>query len=206
MRSVRDFETETFVQREARLGIPAQGATASSELTIGGVLYPAKSAVDDDETTRWSSEFSDPQWLAVDLGHADGDGDVDLLGGSRASKCGELDEELVELLELQRQIRVRGVEEEETSVTFERLPDEGSIGRLGQDLATIVEQVRVELIPLASRFLAVQDNGFDISTSWFGGISLDNRLLDLHVQPSVHGERDSLDGFPRLTPGDPLVE
>ncbi|MCG8698448.1 MAG: glycoside hydrolase family 9 protein [Bacteroidales bacterium] len=40
-------------------------ATASS-LENGG--FPASNAVDNDNQSRWSSEFSDPQWLAVDLG------------------------------------------------------------------------------------------------------------------------------------------
>ncbi len=31
-------------------------------------IYPGSAAVDGDEGTRWSSEFSDPQWLYVDLG------------------------------------------------------------------------------------------------------------------------------------------
>jgi hypothetical protein len=30
--------------------------------------YPASNAVDGDPGTRWSSDFSDPQWIAVDLG------------------------------------------------------------------------------------------------------------------------------------------
>jgi F5/8 type C domain/Domain of unknown function (DUF5668) len=32
--------------------------------------YPASNAVDGDSGTRWSSAFSDPQWIAVDLGSA----------------------------------------------------------------------------------------------------------------------------------------
>jgi hypothetical protein len=39
--------------------------TASS---IQGSEYPAEYAVDGNSTTRWSSEFSDPQWIQVDLG------------------------------------------------------------------------------------------------------------------------------------------
>jgi hypothetical protein len=40
-------------------------ATASSLENAG---YPAAQAVDPSATTRWSSAFSDPQWLQVDLG------------------------------------------------------------------------------------------------------------------------------------------
>jgi fibronectin type 3 domain-containing protein len=42
-----------------------QPATASSLEAAG---YPASNAVDGNTTTRWSSAFSDPQWLQVDLG------------------------------------------------------------------------------------------------------------------------------------------
>jgi hypothetical protein len=42
-----------------------QPATASS---IQSASYPASAAVDGNLSTRWSSAFSDPQWLRVDLG------------------------------------------------------------------------------------------------------------------------------------------
>jgi hypothetical protein len=45
----------------------AQGKTASASSTES-TLYPAGAAFDGSTTTRWSSVFSDPQWLAVDLG------------------------------------------------------------------------------------------------------------------------------------------
>ncbi len=38
---------------------------------MGGVSYPAEFAVDGRPETRWSSEFSDPQWIAVDLGRVE---------------------------------------------------------------------------------------------------------------------------------------
>ncbi|WP_236046187.1 PQQ-dependent sugar dehydrogenase [Paractinoplanes ovalisporus] len=40
-------------------------ATASS---VENATYPASAAVDASATTRWSSAFSDPQWIQVDLG------------------------------------------------------------------------------------------------------------------------------------------
>src|SRR5579859_7337435 len=45
----------------------AQGkaATASS---LENATFPASNAVDGNTGTRWSSQFSDPQWLQVDLG------------------------------------------------------------------------------------------------------------------------------------------
>jgi hypothetical protein len=42
-------------------------ATASS---VQSAAYPASNAVDGSTATRWSSAFSDPQWLQVDLGAA----------------------------------------------------------------------------------------------------------------------------------------
>ena len=40
-------------------------ATASS---LENASFPASNAVDGNLNTRWSSQFSDPQWLEVDLG------------------------------------------------------------------------------------------------------------------------------------------
>jgi len=45
----------------------SQGMPATASSTEGAA-YPAAAAVDGDPTTRWSSAFSDPQWLQVDLG------------------------------------------------------------------------------------------------------------------------------------------
>jgi beta-glucanase (GH16 family) len=45
----------------------AQGRTATASSTENAGT-PASSAVDGDAGTRWSSAFSDPQWLQVDLG------------------------------------------------------------------------------------------------------------------------------------------
>ena len=42
-----------------------QPATASS---LENASFPASAAVDGNTSTRWSSAFSDPQWLQVDLG------------------------------------------------------------------------------------------------------------------------------------------
>ena len=52
-----------------------QTASASS-LESGS--YPAASAFDGDPTTRWSSAFSDPQWIQVDLGSVQNIGRVRL--------------------------------------------------------------------------------------------------------------------------------
>ncbi|WP_329236490.1 discoidin domain-containing protein [Actinoallomurus sp. NBC_01490] len=45
----------------------AQGKTATASSTES-VAFPAQDAVDGNPGTRWSSAFSDPQWLQVDLG------------------------------------------------------------------------------------------------------------------------------------------
>jgi hypothetical protein len=45
----------------------SQGKTATASSTENAT-YPASAAVDGSTTTRWSSAFSDPQWLEVDLG------------------------------------------------------------------------------------------------------------------------------------------
>jgi hypothetical protein len=45
----------------------AQGRTATTS-SVESVAFPASNAVDGNLGTRWSSGFSDPQWLQVDLG------------------------------------------------------------------------------------------------------------------------------------------
>jgi hypothetical protein len=41
--------------------------------------YPAINAVDGDPKTRWSSDFSDPQWIMVDLGQTCSISQIELL-------------------------------------------------------------------------------------------------------------------------------
>lgn len=69
VRSLRDFELLSPAQQRARFGLAVgKPVRASSSVTRNGVEYAAEYAVDGHPGTRWSSEFSDPQWLAVDLG------------------------------------------------------------------------------------------------------------------------------------------
>jgi hypothetical protein len=69
VRSLRDFSVLSAEQREARRNLAeGRAVTASSVLTKDGTTYRAELAVDGNPSTRWSSEFSEPQWLAVDLG------------------------------------------------------------------------------------------------------------------------------------------
>jgi beta-galactosidase len=69
VRSLRDFQVLTLEQKAARDGIAVgKPVKASSVVTRDGVTHKAEYAVDGSRATRWSSEFSDPQWLAIDLG------------------------------------------------------------------------------------------------------------------------------------------
>jgi beta-glucosidase len=65
--------------RDVRLtgSVTVTGTTAPTDLALGKTatassvessLYPAADAVDGNPSTRWSSLFSDPQWIQVDLG------------------------------------------------------------------------------------------------------------------------------------------
>lgn len=62
--SLRDVHIEVLRPNLA-LGKPVK---ASSELQLEGERYPASMAVDGKTDTRWSSNFKDDEWLAVDLG------------------------------------------------------------------------------------------------------------------------------------------
>jgi hypothetical protein len=66
--SLRDFVVLTEEEKAARLGLAAgKPVKASSSLAKGGATVP-ESIVDGRSDTRWSSEWSDDQWIAVDLG------------------------------------------------------------------------------------------------------------------------------------------
>ncbi len=68
VRSLRDFAILTPQERAAREGLAlGKAVSASSNLARDGATSPA-AVVDGDPSTRWSSEFSDPQWIAIDLG------------------------------------------------------------------------------------------------------------------------------------------
>ena len=80
VRSRREFDVLTPERRQARHGLAlGKPATASSFATVAGVAYPPEYAVDGILNTRWSSEFSDPQWLIVDLLEVQTIARVDLL-------------------------------------------------------------------------------------------------------------------------------
>ena len=88
VRSLRDFEILTPEQRLARTGIAlGKPIMASSSVTIDGKSYPAVNAVDGSRSTRWSSEFSDPQWLCIDLGETKEVCRVELLWEAACAKA-----------------------------------------------------------------------------------------------------------------------
>ena len=74
--------------RGRRSGALSRAAAAPSNLSLGAVAtasssesaqYPGSNAIDGDPTTRWSSAFSDPQTLTVDLGARASISDISLL-------------------------------------------------------------------------------------------------------------------------------
>jgi uncharacterized protein CbrC (UPF0167 family) len=68
VRSVRDVHIWTEAERKAARGLAyGRPVKASSSIRKSGATGP-EAVVDGDPATRWSSEFSDPQWIAVDLG------------------------------------------------------------------------------------------------------------------------------------------
>jgi hypothetical protein len=80
VRSLRDFAVltpeELAVRRNLAVGRPVK---ASSVMTWNGQTFRAEFAVDGKGDTRWSSEFRNPQWLAVDLGKMESISRVELV-------------------------------------------------------------------------------------------------------------------------------
>ena len=70
-------------QAHAASTLLSQGKTATASSTEG-VSFPASAAVDGDAGTRWSSTFSDPQWIQIDLGAVSTITDVTLNPGNDA--------------------------------------------------------------------------------------------------------------------------
>jgi beta-glucosidase len=84
------------------VAVPAlsRAAAAPSNLSLGAVAtasssesaqYPASNAIDGDATTRWSSAFSDPQTLTVDLGARASISDISLLWEAAYGKAYKLE-------------------------------------------------------------------------------------------------------------------
>jgi len=64
---VAAFLVTTALRASAAPSLLSQGKTATASSTENA-SFPASAAVDGNTGTRWSSAFSDPQWLEVDLG------------------------------------------------------------------------------------------------------------------------------------------
>ncbi|HYS40057.1 MAG TPA: discoidin domain-containing protein, partial [Pseudonocardiaceae bacterium] len=64
---VAAFLVTTALSAGAAATLLSQGKTATAS-SIENASFPASNAVDGNTATRWSSAFSDPQWLQVDLG------------------------------------------------------------------------------------------------------------------------------------------
>lgn len=76
VRSLRDFAILTDAERRARDGISVgKPVKASSNLDRDGATNPG-AVVDGNTGTRWSSQFSDAEWIAVDLGRPERVGKV----------------------------------------------------------------------------------------------------------------------------------
>lgn len=70
VRSVRDVHIWTEAERKAARGLAhLRPVKASSSIRKSGATGP-EAVVDDNPASRWSSEFSDPQWIAIDLGES----------------------------------------------------------------------------------------------------------------------------------------
>jgi hypothetical protein len=68
VRSLRDFKVGSDGNNQEDGMARAKPVKASSTYVEPGTEYRPENAVDGLSDTRWSSEFSDPQWLAIDLG------------------------------------------------------------------------------------------------------------------------------------------
>jgi hypothetical protein len=68
VRSLRDFKVGAAENSQEEGIARGKAVKVSSTYVEPGTDYRPENAVDGFPDTRWSSEFSDPQWLAVDLG------------------------------------------------------------------------------------------------------------------------------------------
>jgi hypothetical protein len=65
---VAGYGVATALHADAAETLLSQGKPATASSTENAGAFPASAAVDGNTGTRWSSAFSDPQWLRVDLG------------------------------------------------------------------------------------------------------------------------------------------
>jgi hypothetical protein len=67
---IAGYAATTAIGASAADTLLSQGKPATASSTENASSFPASAAVDGNAGTRWSSAFSDPQWLQVDLGQA----------------------------------------------------------------------------------------------------------------------------------------
>jgi len=58
----------SLVRSASANDLAAHRPAVASSVAFGAATFNASNAVDGDPSTRWSSAFSDPQWISVDLG------------------------------------------------------------------------------------------------------------------------------------------
>jgi len=83
---VAGFAAITSTGATAAETLLSQGKTATAS-SVEGASFAASAAVDGNTGTRWSSTFSDPQWLQVDLGTSAAISRVELVWETAAGKA-----------------------------------------------------------------------------------------------------------------------
>src|SRR3954452_3376494 len=84
---VAGYAAVTAVGASAAETLLSQGKPATASSTEAAGAYLASEAVDGNLGTRWSSQFSDPQWLQVDLGSSQSITRVELNWETAAGKA-----------------------------------------------------------------------------------------------------------------------
>ena len=87
---VAGYAAFTTVGASAAETLLSQGKPATASSTEAAGAYLASEAVDGNLGTRWSSQFSDPQWLQVDLGSSQAITRVELDWETAAAKAFEI--------------------------------------------------------------------------------------------------------------------
>jgi hypothetical protein len=87
---VAGYAAVTTIGASAAETLLSQGKPATASSTEAAGAYLASEAVDGNAGTRWSSAFSDPQWLQVDLGTTSAISRVELDWETAAGKAFEI--------------------------------------------------------------------------------------------------------------------
>lgn len=87
---IAGYAAFTTVGASAAETLLSQGMPATASSTEAAGAYLASEAVDGNLGTRWSSQFSDPQWLQVDLGSRQAFDHVQLIWEAAFGKAYEI--------------------------------------------------------------------------------------------------------------------